>query len=186
MTASEFESNPPDNPAADPPSPARDPQGYSDGAQSGPATRTNRFRFSIRTLLIVAMVSAAFLAGRMGDRWPWRAESIAGTYEIQFPAGAVREISILKLGDGNYRLQGGGVLNGIYQVKGDKLLVVQPDDPRMLGLAWRKQTATWKLFREPVGTPTGSSYVGATLTPKRGSATRPTPQSPATQTKSSE
>ncbi|MGI9474854.1 MAG: hypothetical protein ACR2NZ_25210 [Rubripirellula sp.] len=131
------------------------------------------FRFSLRTLLVVAVVVAAFLAGTVADRWPWPADPVQGSYSIRFPAGAQRDVSLMGLGEGLYQMQGGGVLNGVYQLKGDQLLMVRPVDGRMMGLAWRRLDEGWTLFREPVGTPTGSSYLSAKLSPKTKSASEP-------------
>ena len=58
---------------------------------------------------------------------------------------------------------GGSVFNGIYQWRGDRLVVVQPDDKRMDGLTWKWQDGRLTVISEPAGTPTGSSYLGSKM-----------------------
>ena len=105
---------------------------------------------------------AAYLAGRSENRF-FQQRGIEGRYLIVFPQGARREVSLTHLGDDQYQLVGCGVLDGAYRLKDNQLLIVRPQDKRMVGLMWTRRGQDWTLIKEPAGTPTGSSYVGAVL-----------------------
>ena len=79
------------------------------------------------------------------------------------PAGHVRKIRIVDLGDAQYSLAGAGVMNGMYEYRAGHLIVVKPQDKRMVKLDWRWDGKKLLLVSEPTPPPTGSSYVGAEM-----------------------
>lgn len=60
-------------------------------------------------------------------------------------------------------MEGGGVLSGAYERRGDRLVVVEPSDERMRGLIWEWDGEQLKLVSEPPDRPTGASYLGAVM-----------------------
>lgn len=121
------------------------------------------FRFSLRTLLVLMLLVAVYLAGRYGNRYIFPSQ-LSGTWEATMPKGFVRPVTVTHLEEDRFLMtSGGSVFNGIYQWRGDRLVVVQPDDKRMTGLIWKLQNGRLTLIGEPAGKPTGSSYLGTNM-----------------------
>ncbi len=134
-----------------------------DELQRQQTRKTPWFRFSLRTLLILMLLVAVYLAGRYGDRYVFPSQ-LSGTWEAKLPKGFVRPITVTHLEEDRFLMtSGGSVFNGIYQWRGDRLVVVQPDDKRMTGLTWKWQDGSMTLVGEPTGNPTGSSYLGTKM-----------------------
>ncbi|MDP6442718.1 MAG: hypothetical protein QGG36_09210 [Pirellulaceae bacterium] len=131
-----------------------------------PAGRAWRslFQFRLKTVLLVMLVIGVFLGGR-ASLTVGRPPSLQGDWNLEMTAGFVRTARILDMGDSRYRVLSGGVLAGVYELEKDRLVVVQPDDDRMLGLIWRWDGEKLLLIDEPANHPTGASYVGAVLVP---------------------
>jgi len=134
-----------------------------DAHESQPPRKTSWFRFSLSSLLVAVLIVAAFLAGRYGNRYVFPSQ-LSGTWKATLPKGFVRPVTLKHLEEDRFLLtSGGSVFNGIYQWKGDRLTVVQPDDARMKGLTWKWKDGSLMLIGEPRGTPTGSSYLGTKM-----------------------
>ena len=129
------------------------------------AKKSSPMQFSIAALLIATLAIASFFGGLMFRDRIDRLEAI-GTYTVRFPRGAQRPAKVVHVDEGEYRLQGAGVLNGVYAREGGTLTMLQPNDERMVGLVWRQTEKGWRLTEETPGTPTGSSYVGTELIEK--------------------
>lgn len=125
--------------------------------------KTPWFRFSLRALFVLTLLVAVYLAGRYSNRYIFPTQ-LSGAWEATLPKGAVRTVTLTHLEEDRFLLtSGGSVFNGVYQWQGDRLVVVQPDDKRMLGLTWKWQDGRMTLIAEPAGKPTGSSYVGTKM-----------------------
>jgi hypothetical protein len=127
--------------------------------------RRIRLQFGLKTLLLVMLLVAVYLAGRSSlvNRFVF-APSLDGTWNAEFPRGAKYPVKMQDLGDGQFVLGGAGVLSGTYQWNDGQLVVQKPDDDRMNGLVWKWDGKQLILIGEPANTPTGSSYTGTTLT----------------------
>jgi hypothetical protein len=133
-----------------------------------PATRgTPRirwFQFRLRSLLLVMLVVAVFLAGRSSVHYRDAfAPSLEGQWQIEFPAGHRRTVSIVKLGQGHYSLGAGGNLSGTYEWRNGQLVVIDPADERFAGLVWKWDGERLVLIGEPGNRPAGASYTGTVL-----------------------
>jgi|GEM_PF-6455167 len=90
-------------------------------------------------------------------------KSLTGTWQINFPSGAQRAVTLNELPDGTTLLRAGGVLSGRYRRDGDRLVVKKPDDKRYQGLAWQFDGKDFVLVEEPPNHPSGQSYVGTRM-----------------------
>jgi hypothetical protein len=125
-------------------------------------------RASQRTRTAEITIELAELEGFTGD--PWQ-DPAPGQWEIQVrPASNVLRIQLRRLPDDKYELNRAGVFNGVYAVRDKQLVVVSPDDRRMIGLAWAWQENELVLVAEPADRPTGASYLGTRLRPSQTSA----------------
>jgi hypothetical protein len=130
---------------------------------SKPAARW--LRFSVRGLLVLTLVVAAYLAGRTSQDGLVRPD-LAGSWMANLPAGAKQPTSLQSLGNRRWLIRSRAAnFNGIYQFADDRLTVVQPADARMNGLVWKWDGTHLVLIAEPPGKPTGSSYLGTVLAP---------------------
>jgi hypothetical protein len=132
---------------------------------AAPKPRRFRFQFGLKTLLLIMLLVAVYLAGRssLTHRFVF-APSFDGTWNATFPRGAKYPVKMQGLGNGQYTLGGAGVLSGTYKWEKGQLIVVKPGDDRMAGLVWKWDGKQLVLVAEPANTPTGSSYTGTTLT----------------------
>jgi hypothetical protein len=108
---------------------------------------------------------AIYLGGRASVTHRYAlAPAIAGAWQMNMPAGFVHPTTLRDFGEGRFHLRAGGsVFNGVYQWQYGRLVMLTPDDDRMLGLVWSWDGTKLTLIEEPKNTPTGSSYVGAVL-----------------------
>lgn len=130
------------------------------------ATKTSGLRFSLRSLLLLSLLVACFLAGYTLSRWSRERPQIEGNWQLTLPSGATHPIEFRDVGQGEYHWIGGTVLSGVYRLRDGHLIVARPNDERMVGLTWRRSGGRWALISEPDPPPTGSSYAGAILTPR--------------------
>ncbi|MFK8111601.1 MAG: hypothetical protein AB8B91_05350 [Rubripirellula sp.] len=121
-------------------------------------------RISVRALLLLMLVAASYMAGKLETISFEPRTQVAGTYAIKFNSGATRDIKIARLESGKYAIQGAGNLDGEYSLANSQLIMTLPRDSRFLGLIWAKQEGGWELVREPPNHPAGANYLGATLT----------------------
>ena len=139
------------NPPAAPPPPARPRWG---------------FRFSLSTLLLLMLAVAMYLGGRASVTHQYAlAPQLAGSWQATLPAGFVQPTKVQELGEGHYLVRSqASIFNGKYQWRSGRLVVVEPDDDRMIGLVWKWDGTKLTLIEEPKNHPTGASYVGTVLT----------------------
>jgi hypothetical protein len=86
-----------------------------------------------------------------------------GTWQINFPAGAQRAVTILSMPKDELMLYGSGNLDGRYRWDEDRLVMVEPEDKRYEHLIWEKQGDDLVLVEEPPDHPSGARYVGTRL-----------------------
>ena len=124
------------------------------------------YQMSLRTLLLLMLLVAVYLAGRSSLNYrEVFAPNFDGKWQMNLPAGFVQPTTIRKLPDGKYQIASrADNLSGNYEWQKGQLVVVQPGDNRMSGLTWQWDGKQFILVGEPAGSPSGSSYIGATLT----------------------
>ena len=89
---------------------------------------------------------------------------LEGEWEITLPAGFIRRLSILHLDGARYRISRSGNSSGIYELRGDKLVVVEPDDKRLTEFVWHVEDPNrMVLIESPAVSKVGSDYRGAIL-----------------------
>jgi hypothetical protein len=86
----------------------------------------------------------------------------AGTWQINFPAGAQRPVTMIAMPEGKLLLQGGN-LGGLYHWDGTRLRMEKPNDPRYMELVWQWRDDVLVLVEEPADRPSGATYVGASM-----------------------
>jgi bla regulator protein blaR1 len=93
-----------------------------------------------------------------------RNRGFSGEWIMSLPAGFQHRITLTPVGKGRYRL-GPRKLNssGVYEVRKDRLVIVQPNDRRLLGFEWELRKGSFVLVGQPPVGKTGSNYLGATL-----------------------
>jgi len=123
-------------------------------------------QFSLRTLLVLMCMVAAFFAGRASDQVRLRlTPSMAGVWQTKSPSGAQNPLTLTVLDDGRIQFYAQNcAFNGVYTWRKRDLAIVEPSDKRMKGLVWRWNGAMLQLVAEPTNFPTGASYMGTTLT----------------------
>ncbi len=85
---------------------------------------------------------------------------------MTLPAGYEHEITLVEDYPGRYRLLPRKLnSSGYYEVRGDRLVIVEPDDARLTGFEWKiMNDNTLILIEQPPLGQTGSDYLSATLT----------------------
>ena len=134
---------------------------------SGTAAAPRRglgLRFSLSSLMFVMLTVAMYFGGRASVLSP-AAPRLAGGWQATLPAGFIQPTTIQDCGNGRFLLRSqASIFNGLYEWRDGHLLVVRPDDDRMVGLRWAWDGQKLTLIDEPMNTPTGSSYTGTVLT----------------------
>lgn len=92
--------------------------------------------------------------------------SLAGKYSLRAPDGATSWVEVSALRDQEYYLRAPGqAISGVYRFAGDELRITRPDNPRMVGFAWKKTAdGTLVLVAEPPVPVSGTRLMSATLT----------------------
>ena len=107
---------------------------------------------------------------------------LAGRWLLTMPAGFEYDADLEPGGEaGLYRLRCGALnLQGVYEVRGQTLTLVEADNPHLAGLAWKvlnRNTAV--LTAQPNQEKVGSDYRGATLGRQKSADRRnPRPRGP--------
>jgi hypothetical protein len=94
------------------------------------------------------------------------APDLSGAWQLILPAGFQHRITITAKGDGRYRFSGPALsFDGIYELRGNSLVMVVPDDPRLTEFVWHLDDSSHlTLVEEPPAEKTGAGYLTATLT----------------------
>ncbi len=91
----------------------------------------------------------------------------SGYYTMLLPRGFKWQVELQALGQKRYRLKCIRNLNnlGIYEIQGNLLVMVKPDDKRLTEFQWLiTRNDSLKLVAEPPARKTGGNYLGTTLT----------------------
>jgi len=122
-------------------------------------------RFSLRSLFVVTLVVAAYLGGRISQRQS--TPDLAGTWTAKLPAGFNQPTTLTSIGNDRWMLRSrANNFNGVYRFRDNRLTILQPEDKRMIGLAWNWNGQAFVLVAEPPARPTGQSYLGTKLVPE--------------------
>jgi hypothetical protein len=87
-------------------------------------------------------------------------------YQMWLPAGFTHTVTLTPVGGNRFRLEPKRLnSSGIYELRGDRLVIVEPNDRRLLGFAWEvRGDGRLVLVDQPPVSKTGSNYLGARLT----------------------
>ncbi len=89
---------------------------------------------------------------------------LSGNWEMTLPAGFRRQTPIEKIDDTRYLIPKIGVLSGVYEHQGNRLVVVKPNDERLTGFVWEiRDAGSLVLIQSAPVEKIGSDYTGATL-----------------------
>lgn len=87
----------------------------------------------------------------------------AGAWRVILPAGFERAITLKELGENRYRLEPGNLtFSGVYEARGDRLVLVEPADPHHKGFEWTIRSEYLLSLSEQASN-TGSDYTGAVM-----------------------
>jgi beta-lactamase regulating signal transducer with metallopeptidase domain len=93
-----------------------------------------------------------------------RQQVLSGTWQMHLPAGFKHKVTLTPAGPNRYRLEPRRLnSSGIYEVRGNRLVIVAPNDRRLLGFEWEIRQGRLILVGQPPTSKTGSNYLGATL-----------------------
>ena len=93
-----------------------------------------------------------------------KAFDLSGNWELTLPKGAKFHSPIERVSENTYRIPAIQSLSGVYELKGDKLVVTAPTDQRLTEYIWKVEDAhTLILIGAPPISKIGWDYKGATL-----------------------
>lgn len=93
-----------------------------------------------------------------------KALDLSGNWELTLPQGAKFRSPIERVSENIWRIPSAQSLSGVYELKGDKLVVRIPTDPRLTEYVWKVENAnSLTLIAAPPVSKIGSDYKGATL-----------------------
>lgn len=101
------------------------------------------------------------------DAAPSGPRALAGDWRMYLPAGFVHSVSLLPMGTDHYRLEPKWLnSSGVYEVRDGRLVIVEPNDRRLLGFEWAiGSDGQLALVGQPPLEKTGANYVGARMLP---------------------
>ncbi|MEX2113798.1 MAG: hypothetical protein WD845_11470 [Pirellulales bacterium] len=103
------------------------------------------------------------------EQAPPFADDLAGRWRLNLPAGFEHPAELERVDAQHYRLRTKGVMNGVYRLRGNRLVMETPVDQRQVGMwEFRWQIENDRQLRL-IGQPdpqryNGANYLGATLT----------------------
>ena len=122
-------------------------------------------RFSLKALLVVVALVAAFMAGRSSLRTGWPLTSAtSGTWTVTYTSGHKHPATLTDLKDGRVQYYSrNSSFNGAYRWRLGNFELADPSDKRMKGIVWSWDGTKFTLVAEPTNFPTGASYMGTTM-----------------------
>jgi hypothetical protein len=112
------------------------------------------------------VVSPALLSAELDEHPPLsatRARNVGGTWRVFLPAGFEREVALKPLGDNRYEFEPANLtFSGVYEARGDRLVLVEPADSNRTGFEWHIRTR-YLLTMTKQASNTGADYMGAIL-----------------------
>jgi len=116
---------------------------------------------------IMGLVAAAlFAAGCSTSKSATITSSqLTGIWQLTMPDRSQQMVRIVSEGGQRFRIwKGNTLINGVYERRGDRLVMVTPADPRSTEFVWRIDDAYHlTLVKEPPTAKTGRRYRKATL-----------------------
>jgi hypothetical protein len=90
---------------------------------------------------------------------------LTGLWQVTLPNGYQQMMRVTSEGGQKYRLwKSNMVFNGVYERRGDKLVMITPADPRLTEFVWQIDAGNHlTLIKEPAVAKTGQRYRKATL-----------------------
>ena len=89
---------------------------------------------------------------------------LSGNWELTLPQGAKFRSPIERVSENTWRIPSIQSLSGVYELKGDKLVVTAPTDQRLMEYVWKVENAnSLVLIEAPPVSKIGWDYKGATL-----------------------
>ena len=114
-------------------------------------------------LVLVSILAVALIAGiAVMSLWSSKTVNLEGDWEATLTSGAKLHSPMVHLDGQRYRLVKLGVFSGVYELRGDQLVIVEPVDKRLAEFVWRVQ-GTNDLVLIQSSTKTGQDYTGAML-----------------------
>jgi hypothetical protein len=87
----------------------------------------------------------------------------SGSWRVFLPAGFEWAVTMKPLDDNRYRLEPGTLtFSGVYEIQGDRLVLVEPADPNCTGFEWTIRSQYFLTMSKQSTSP-GGNYLGATL-----------------------
>ena len=90
---------------------------------------------------------------------------LTGIWQLTMPDRSQQMVRIVSEGGQRFRIwKGNTLINGVYERRGDRLVMVTPADPKCTEFVWRIDDANHlTLIKEPPAAKTGRPYRKATL-----------------------
>ena len=125
-----------------------------------PAARLLLLSFTAVAVMSVLPERGARVAAGVDSR---RCFDIAGEWRLFLPAGFEKRVAFEKIEGERYRLTPGKLtFGGIYAVRGDRAVLVEPNDPSHGGFEWQIRSPYMISLIEQSEN-TGAEYTGATF-----------------------
>ena len=123
---------------------------------TSPETAANGGRY-VGATLSLSSVSSIARSNQLTD--------LSGPWRLNLPAGFEHDVELLADGQGRYRLSPGGLMmSGLYEARGDRLVLVEPRAAWNDGFEWQHDGAGGlRLVSQPDPRHVGPDYRGATL-----------------------
>jgi hypothetical protein len=116
---------------------------------------------------ILGLVATALFAGGCSTSKSAGVTSaqLTGIWQLTMPDRSQQMVRIVSEGGQRFRIwKGNTLINGVYERRGDRLVMVTPADPRSTEFVWRIEDAYHlTLIKEPSVAKTGQHYRKATL-----------------------
>jgi hypothetical protein len=109
--------------------------------------------------LLGMLAATLFVTGCATDKSVATA-NLAGTWQLTMPSGFQHKVHVASEGDQRYRISKAGVIvNGIYERRGNRLVMVEPADSPMKDWIWKIDNENHlTLVKEPDVRITGGHY----------------------------
>lgn len=120
----------------------------------------------LKRLLVVSFVviSPAVLWAGLRDRTPAQQRpDVSGTWRVFLPAGFEHEAALRHVEGNKFRFEPGHLtFSGVYEIRGNRLVLAEPADPAHKGFEWEIRSPYLLTMSKQAST-TGADYMGAIL-----------------------
>jgi beta-lactamase regulating signal transducer with metallopeptidase domain len=102
--------------------------------------------------------------GGASEQWHEATPDLSGTWQLRLPSGYQHTVTFERLDELHYRLTPSHfALAGIYELRGERLVIVEPDDRRLTEFEWLVESPQQLRLLEPAVAENGGRYRGAVL-----------------------